>query len=470
MTDGFTRATLQDHGIGPAGLQAFFDDAARLGVEFNSFMLWHDGDVVAEAWWWPYRAERVRMMHSATKSFLSAGVGLALDEGRFALQDEVVNFFPEHLPPVVGDKLAAMTVEDLLTQTCGHAHGTSGALWRGIPTSWIAEFFKIPVVFKPGEVFRYTSATSFMLSAILSKTTGGNAHDYIAPRLLRPLGIEGLCWDVGPENINPGGNGISCKTADLLKLAVLHLQGGRWNGTQVLPADWVRQATSPQRGNPHGYHWWMGPGGSFYAYGVFGQFAVVFPQDRAVLAITSATPPGEETLRSLIWHHFPGVLRARGSALQGPPGWSAPRLLAPLQRRDSPLAARVTGASYVAEANEDGILRAALKFEGDSGVFHITDARGSHTVRFGLDDWLESDTTVSGAPLHHGYEPASLRVVAAGEWTGRDVFEMTWQFVETSFRDRVVLRFEGDALTLERSVNVNSRPTLRPPVRLRRAA
>lgn len=450
-------------------MQAFFDDAARLGVEFNSFMLWQGGAVVAEAWWWPYRADRVHMMHSATKSFLSAGVGLAVEEGLFSLQDKVVGFFPEHLPGVVSDKLAAMTVEDLLTQTCGHAHGTSGALWRGIPTSWIAEFFKIPVVFTPGEAFRYTSATSFMLSAILSKTTGGNAHAYLKPRLLEPLGIEGLRWDVGPENINPGGNGISCKTEDLLKLAVLHMQGGRWNGVQVLPAEWVRQATSPQRGNPHGYHWWMGPGGSFYAYGVFGQFAVVFPQDEAVLAITSATPPGEETLRSLIWHHFPGVLRSRGGALQMPDALTEPRLLAPLQRRDSARAAQVSGAVFAAEANEDGISQLAIDFSEDRCLLRITDGRGAHAVHIGLDDWLESDTTVSGALLHHGYEPAAMRVVAGGWWREPDVFETTWQFVETSFRDRVVLRFDGDALTLERSVNVNSRPTVRPSVRFTRA-
>jgi hypothetical protein len=363
-----------------------------------------------------------------------------------------------------------MTVEDLLTQTCGHAQGASGSIWRGIATSWIAEFFKIPVVYKPGSTFKYTSASSFMLSAIISRTTGQSAHDYMAPRLLQPLGIEDLTWDVGPENLNPGGNGISCRTADLLKLGILHLRDGVWNGQQLLPADWVRQATSPKRGNAHGYHWWMGPDGSFYAYGVFGQFAVAFPGHDAVLAVTAAVSPGEDALRSLIWRHFPAALGSSQPA-PDPPGdrvlasrWKRLRLLPNIERRDASIAAQVSGRTYAVEPNEDGVTSLRFDFASDRCVFHIEDARGAHSVDVGLDDWLEGETTVSGAALHHGYEPASLRVVSGGRWLGPETFEMTWQFVETSFRDKVVARFADGALTLDRSVNVNSRPTMRPTI------
>ena len=474
--DGLARAAPETRGVAPAAIQAFLDDAARLGVELNSFMIWRGGAVIAEGSWWPYGPARRHMMHSATKSFLSAGVGLALSEGRFALEDRVVSFFPDELPTAVSANLARMTVEDLLTQTSGHAQGASGSIWRGIATSWIAEFFKIPVVYAPGSTFKYTSANSFMLSAILSRTTGQTAHDYLEPRFLRPLGVSGLTWDLGPGNLNPGGNGISCRTADLLKLAVVHLQQGVWDGRQLLPADWVRQATTPQRGNPHGYHWWMGPGGSYYAYGIFGQFAVVLPEHDAVLAVTAATPPGEETLRSLIWRHFPAIFEAsrqvptatpKDAAL--PKRWARLRLLPPLQPAGSPTAARVSGKTFAAEPNEDGVSAMRLEFASGRCVFHLQDGRGAHTLEVGLADWLEGDTTISGAPLHHGYEPESLRVVAAGRWLDPDCFEMTWQFVESSFRDRVVLRFSGDVLSFDRSVNVNSGAKIRPTIHARRA-
>lgn len=473
--DGLPRASPQDKGVDARAIEAFVEDAERLGVEFNSLMVWHSGHVIAESWWWPYRADRPHMMHSATKSFLSAAVGIALAEGRFALQDRVVGFFPAHLDAPADAHLARMTVEDLLTQTCGHGHGTSGAVWRSIPTSWITEFFKIPVVFEPGTTFRYTSATSFMLSAILTTTTGQSAHDYLDSRLLRPLGIRGLQWDMGPENINPGGNGISCTTADLLKLAILHLNDGRWNGAQLLPADWVRRATAAQRGNPYGYHWWAGPGHSFYAYGVFGQFAMVFPEHEAVVAITSATPPGEETLRSVIWRHFPDALSARRTPASQPASddtMPAPRtagraLPPPHHRQDSPLAAAVSGRTYLAAANDDGIVSVRLVFDAASCLVHVADARGHHVVQVGLDDWIESDTTLGGAALHHGYEPGSMRVVAAGGWPTPNRFVAQLRFAETSFRDELVLSFDEGMLKLERCVNVNSRLTYRPAVSLR---
>ncbi|NML44378.1 serine hydrolase [Ramlibacter sp. G-1-2-2] len=450
--DGLTRAEPASRG----GIADFLGDARRLGVELHGFMAWQGSAVVAEGWWHPYGPQRPHMMHSATKSFLSAAVGLAVHERRFALEDRVVSFFPAHLPHGIGENLALMTVEDLLTQTSGHAQGASGSVWRGIRSSWIAEFFKIPVVHAPGSFFRYTSATSFLLSAILTRTTGMTAHDYLRPRLLEPLGIHDLAWDVGPENINPGGNGISCKLAGLLKLAVLHLQGGAWNGAQLLPRDWVRRATTPQRGNAHGYHWWMGPRGSFYAYGVFGQFAIAFPEQDAVVAVNAATPPGEETLRSLLWSHFPAALQA-GEEL------STLTLLPDLPAGSSPLA---QSRRFEAEPNEDGIRSLHLRFEPGRCVLEVSDARGDHAITMGLGEWIEGDTTMSGAPLHHGYEPASMRVLARAGWRDERTLEMQWQFVETAFRDTVVLHFESpQEVRMERSVNVNSGSLRRPTVR-----
>lgn len=466
--DGLSRAAPEDHGVSSGAIQAFLDDAARLGVELNSFMVWAGGDVIAEGWWRPYRADRRHMLHSATKSFVSAGIGLAVGEGLFALDDRVVDFFPDKLPAEVGENLAAMTVEDLLTQTSGHAQGASGSVWRGIRTSWITEFFKIPVVYRPGTHFRYTSATSFMLSAILSRTTGQSAHDYLQPRLFEPLGITDLTWDMGPEGINPGGNGISARTSDLLKLAVLHLRGGVWNGARLLSEDWVRRATSAQRGNAYGYHWWAGPGGAFYAYGIFGQFAVVLPEHDAVLVLTGAVPNGEETLRSLVWRHFPAMLESRAQpdrkAGTDHASWGALALLPPLAPTHSPLASEISGKTFEAAPNDSGVESFRLSFDGDRGFFELRDGQGAHRIAFGLDDWVEGDTTMPGAGLHHGYEPATLRVVAGGRWVDEASFEMTWQFVETAFRDRVVIRFKGDRARLDRSVNVNSGRLLTPTI------
>jgi hypothetical protein len=428
-------------------------------------MVWRTDAVVVEAWWSPYAPQRRHMMHSATKSFLSAAVGLAVAERRFALSSRVLSFFPDKTPAHGGPNLEAMTVEHLLTHTGGQEQGSSGSIWRSIRTSWIDEFFKIPVVHPPGTFFRYSSGASFMLSAILSRTTGQGAHAYLKERLLDRLGVTDLTWDVGPEEINPGGNGISCHTSDLLKLAILHLQGGRWEGDQLLPAAWVEAATTPKHGNPYGYHWWAGPADSFYAYGMFGQFAVVLPDLDAVIAITAATPQGEETLRSLIWRHAPGFFGGP-VAEAGLGTWVIPDLtvLPQLGAGRSRREADIDGVTFEADANDDGIALIQLNFEDGGCVLTLVDRRGDHTVAMGLGSWRDGETSVSGAGLHHGYESDRSRVVAGAQWLDDDRLEMTWQFVETSFRDRVLITFRSDGLRFERSVNVNSSARHRPPI------
>jgi CubicO group peptidase (beta-lactamase class C family) len=124
--DGLGRGEPREAGVNAAIVEAFLDDAAAAGLDIHGVMLHRAGRVVAEGWRWPYRAERPRIMHSATKSVMACAIGMALEEGRFGLQDKVVSFFPELLSGSIDAKLASMTVEHLLTMRAGHAPVRSG--------------------------------------------------------------------------------------------------------------------------------------------------------------------------------------------------------------------------------------------------------------------------------------------------------------------------------------------------------
>jgi hypothetical protein len=461
-SDGFRRGEPHQAGVNAAVVEAFLDEAAATGLDIHGLMLHRADRVVAEGWWWPYRADRPRIMHSATKSVLASAIGMALAEGRFRLQDKVVSFFPELTPRVIDTKLAAMTVEDLLTMRAGHAAETSGSIWRGIPTSWTAEFFKIPVVYQPGTTFMYTSAASYMLSAILTKVTGQTLHDYLKPRFFEPLGIVGEQWDLGPDNVNPGGNGLTMKTADLLKLGVLHAQGGLWEGRRILSESWVAEATR-SHGDNYGYQWTTAEGGTYLAIGIFMQFVMVFPRHRATLAVVGAVQEGSQLFLPIVQRYFPRAfeeqlpageaseadahLRARLAGVSKQPT---------LKATSSKTAAQVSGRTFRIEPNPLGVTAVRFVFEKDRCVFHLVDAAGDHGLVCGLGDWIESRTDVPGAGLHHGYALQSAVVVASAAWTDEHTLRMTWIFAETAFRDVVVCRFDNDGLTLERSVNVNS--------------
>jgi CubicO group peptidase (beta-lactamase class C family) len=460
--DGLKRAEPREAGVNGAVVEAFLKDAAATGLDIHGFMLHRAGTVVAEGWRWPYRADRPRIMHSATKSVLACAIGMALDEGRLGLRDTVVSFFPELMPPVIDARLASMTVEDLLTMRAGHAAETSGSIWRGIPTSWTAEFFKIPVVHQPGTTFMYTSAASYMLSAILTKVTGQTLHDYLKPRFFEPLGIVDEQWDLGPDNVNPGGNGLTMQTVDLLKLGILHAQNGVWEGRRILSETWIAQATR-SHGDNYGYQWTTTAEGAYLAIGIFMQFVMVFPRHQAALAIVGAVQEGSLAFLPVVRRHFPrafdeqlpeGDARKADASLRS---WLAAAAEKPsLKARVSPTAARVSGKTFRIEPNTVGVRAVRFVFEGDRCVFHLTDAAGEHSVTCGLHDWIESHTDIPGADLHHGYNLKSAAVVASATWSDDHTLRMTCIFAETAFRDTVVCRFDTAGVTIERSVNVNS--------------
>jgi CubicO group peptidase (beta-lactamase class C family) len=409
-------------------------------------------------------------MHSVAKSFTACAIGMALAEGRFALSDKVVGFFPEYVPANPGEYLAAMTVEDLLTMRTGHAEETSGSRWRGLRSSWIAEFFKIPVVHRPGTVYKYTSAASYMLSAILTRTSGERLHDYLRPRLFEPLGISGETWDTGPDGINPGGNGLTCRTVDMLKLGILHAQKGVWQGRRLLSERWVDTATRAHTKEGYGYHWMSGPERTFCAMGVFGQLLVVFPDHEAALALTAAVNGVNAcsgTLLPRVHKYLPGVFtanageqRAAEERLQARSARVATIL--PVTSAATPSSGRQGRLEYRMDANPLGVSAVRLSLTSNTCALHLECAQGEHAIEMGLDQWLEGEASVPAPELHHGYEMRRARVVAAARWTDPDTLEMTWIFVESAFRDTVVCRFEGDRIRYSRHTNVNSGATSQP--------
>ncbi len=151
----------------------------------------------------------------------------------------MLKFFPNDAPADPSDNLKAMTVRDLLTMTCGH--DTEPKSVGGGPS--VKQFLAHPVVHKPGTHFQYNTMGAYTLSAIVTKVTGQTALDYLKPRLFEPLGIENPRWDASPEGNSLGGYGMWIRTEDIAKFGQLYLQHGKWNGTQLIPEDWVAQAT-----------------------------------------------------------------------------------------------------------------------------------------------------------------------------------------------------------------------------------
>ena len=219
-------------------MDTFFQEAAADSMDIHSVMIVKDGSVIYSRWQSQGVDTVPHVLHSVSKTFTATAVGLAIADGKMALTDKVIDYFPDKLPAEVSDNLKAMTVRDLLTMSCGHDVEPS---FRNAEQDWVTAFLAHPVVHEPGKFYLYNSLGTYMLSAIVQQVTGEKVVDYLDTRLFQPLHIDKPKWEESPQGINCGGWGLWLKTEDLAKMGQLLLQNGEWNGKQIIPAEWVAE-------------------------------------------------------------------------------------------------------------------------------------------------------------------------------------------------------------------------------------
>ena len=319
-------------GKATAGLESAFQDYLAFVEQdkqkVQSIMILKDGKVVIEHWMNGGSPDKPHVLHSVSKTFTSMAAGMAINEGLLSLDDKVISFFPDNLPDTVSDNLAAMTVRDLLTMNCGHSVEPKRG---GRKTDWVSSFLAWPVEHTPGTYFWYNSMGTYMVSAIVQKVTGQKVVDYLKPRLFDPLGIDYPKWEESPQGINCGGWGLYLKTEDLAKMGQLLLQNGMWQQQQLIPAEWIAEASRRQvdsrpagwtaeacagnnmttENNPwmqgYGYQIWRNTPGGYRADGARGQYIMVFPEKNAVIAVTADEGRLEDELEG-VWDHLYDVL------------------------------------------------------------------------------------------------------------------------------------------------------------------
>ena len=467
------RAIPEAQGVSSVGILAFLEAIGKSKHEFHSFILVRHGQVIAEGWWAPYRADLNHMLYSMSKSFTSTAIGFTVAEGRVKVDDLVTSFFPEDLPGTVSKNLAALRVKDLLTMSVGHAQDSTDAIRA--TDNWVRTFLALPIQNPPGTAFLYNSGATYMLSAIVQKVTGQKVIDYLKPRLFDPLGIEGMTWDTCPLGINTGGWGLNIQTEGLAKFGQLYLQKGLWNDRRILTAPWVEEATTfkiqqpvPANPNPpkekndwlqgYCYQFWRSQHKAYRGDGAFGQFTIVMPEQDAVLAITSESSSMQGEL-DLVWEHLLPAMKAQplpanaSAQAQLKQKLASLALLPPKGRTSSPTAGKLSGKSFVLESNGMNAQNVTFRFQDGACLFTLKDDQGEYPIRCGLEKWVTGETTMPGTPpnLVTARDPKKTnlsKVAASGTWKDANTFEMTWRFYETPHHDTVTCRFDGSRVNV----------------------
>jgi CubicO group peptidase (beta-lactamase class C family) len=469
------RSTPEAQGISSTAISNFLESTKQEKLELHSFMLVRHGHVVAEGWWKPYNADRIHLLYSLSKSFTSTAIGLAINEAKLSLQDKVISFFPNDLPETISDHLSEMTVHHLLSMATGHTLDTTQRMMEG-GDNWAKNFLAIPPEQAPGSIFNYNSGATYMLAAILHNLTGVSLLEYLHPRLLEPLGIDQTYWQEDPKGIQIGFSGLHVITESIAKFGQLYVQKGLWQNQQLIPESWVDTATQKHisclapggESNPdweqgYGYQFWRCQHNCYRGDGAFGQYAVVMPDQDAVVAITSAVE-NMQTVLDLIWKHLLPAMNkplAKNQIEQDKLSSTLANLSIPpvSGHATSRLANSLSGKTFhfaSHRSNNEGrmslpswekpIESLGLNFQKEQCTLMIKDEK-EHHITCAYHQWLSGTTSL--------YSQPSSKVEVSGGWLNAKTFSMKIIFIETPHCLTMTFEFEGDKLTVKRRWNVS---------------
>jgi CubicO group peptidase (beta-lactamase class C family) len=305
-------ATLEEQGLDPTAAAGYVRRirAGRYG-DIHSLLVVRNGKLVLERYFGGWDRDTPHPVYSVTKSVTSLLVGQARDEGRFpSLERTLVSVFPEYQEIRRPDaRKRSITLDDVLTMRAGFAwdelsspydspDNPIGTLMRS--EDWLQFVLDLPMASTPGSRFVYNSGCSLLLGGLLRKSTGLEPEEFASRRLFKQLGITDYEWEAAPHGLTNTGWGLSLRPRDLAKLGQLVLDGGEWQGEQVVPTEWLDLSTashvrlSDEVG--YGYQWWLlfDQGGRHddvdlvIALGWGGQLVIVAPALNLVVASTAA--------------------------------------------------------------------------------------------------------------------------------------------------------------------------------------
>ena len=290
-------------------LAAFLHDS-----ETTSLLVVRGGVIVHESYGPGYDDRSLVTSFSVAKSFVSALVGIAIERGYVRSVDDAIS---EYVPALRGGAYDGVSIHDVLTMSSGVAfdedYGSVRSDVMALPVRVYLYRQSVQTVLAglgreraPGIVHEYVSSDAIALGLLISHATGRSVSSFLEETVWRPAGMEAAAaWSTDLHGNELAHGFLGATLRDYARFGRLYADGGRRDGDQVIPAEWVRASTTPAA--PHlrpgegrlesarfgyGYQWWLPPEpeGDFVAMGIWGQFVYVHPAADVVIVKTSTDP------------------------------------------------------------------------------------------------------------------------------------------------------------------------------------
>jgi CubicO group peptidase (beta-lactamase class C family) len=259
------------------------------------------------SWWHPwYQRGDLHTLQSVSKTITSIIIGVARARGDFPdIDTPVMKYFDESKVANVDDRKRRMTIRHLLTMSAGldwneglpYSDPKNTGSQMEAATDWVEYTINRPMAFEPGKTFAYNSGATQILAHVFRVATGMDIEEYAVRYLFTPLGIKQYFWKRSPSGLVDAEGGIYLRPRDVAKLWYLFLQGGKWDGKQIVTPEWIKDSLTPHMdlgpNAKYGLKWWLypyGPDNKYLAWsgnGFGGQRPLVLPEYDLVAVYTA---------------------------------------------------------------------------------------------------------------------------------------------------------------------------------------
>jgi CubicO group peptidase (beta-lactamase class C family) len=335
-SDNWDLSTPQEQGLDPLLVAELYHNAVELETLY-SLLVVKNGHLIAEDYFNGGSVGQKTLVQSASKSYISALVGIALEEGCLSSVDQkMVDFFPEYADQIIDLRKKEITIQDMLQMRTGYPDEETDpayldALYWGEYPELIVEF---PLVSDPGTRFYYSNLTYSWLAIMLHRVCGTDLKTYAQEHLFQPMDTEVGDWLQDRDGHYIGSGGIHVTARDAAQFGLLYLNDGEYDEDQIIPADWVRDSLKTYsekarsygnslafRNLGYGYGWWSAEAGDHqfsFAWGHGGQLIVLLDELDMVVVTTADPFFGQHNGNS--WKHEKATFNLVGDFIDSLPG------------------------------------------------------------------------------------------------------------------------------------------------------
>jgi len=333
--DGWEVSTPVEQGLDPMLVAELYYNAAKLETIYGLLVI-KNSYLIAERYFNKGSVEQKARLQSVTKSFTSALVGIALDQGLLSSVDQkMIDFFPEVADKITDLRKKQITIRHMLQMRAGYPWEESHPdLWKGLLSGHYPPLIEeFPLVSDPGTMFHYSNLTSNWLGIIVDRVCGMNLKAYAEEHLFSPLDVKAGEWGQDAEGHNNGCGDLHLTARDAAKFGLLYLNDGVYEENQIVPADWVHDSLQTYSVNEafvkkvgdfrdigYGYQWWSANVGQHhvnFAWGHGGQLIVLVDESDMVIITTSYPFWLEHNDQS--WKHEKAIIKLVGKFINSLP-------------------------------------------------------------------------------------------------------------------------------------------------------